>query len=183
MTRNPRKCSYLCCPLQRASLLESLSSLALPRSEMALLQPSASIGTSKKTRKQVLREALRQKQLRTGDVSEKHVGGVDVTQGATRGAEDSTLSGTSWRRKKRKQRKLKVEKVMLDPKPPGPPTPPLSASDASGNEGSTTEEEDEKGTLSCVVSTLVGSCLATKVFIGKLIAGYRRGVGDHRIGR
>ena len=138
---------------------------------MALLQPSASIGTSKKTRKQVLREALRQKQLRTGDVSEKHVGGVDVTQGATRGVEDSTLSGTSWRRKKRKQRKLKVEKVMLDPKPPGPPTPPLSASDASGNESSTTEEGgDENGTLSCVVSTLVGSCLATKGFIGKLPA-------------
>ena len=33
------------------------------------------------------------------------------------------------------------------------------------------------------VCVFVGCCLATKVFIGKLPAGYTRPMGDHRVGQ
>ena len=95
--------------------------MALPQSEMSLLQPSTSIGTTKKSRKQILREISQQKHLRTTcsrSSSEKRVKSLDSVQKSER--DDVSLVGTSWRkgRGRRKRRKLKVEKVMLDPKPP-----------------------------------------------------------------
>lgn len=107
--------------------------MTLPQSEMALLQPSTSIGTSKKSRKQVLREAIQQKQLGTGGIVEKSDRSVDAVQ---EGDNESSLSGTSWRRKNRKRRKLKVEKVMFDPKPP-------VGAVSSGEDGSDGEEEGD----------------------------------------
>lgn len=97
-------------------MLESLSLMALPQSEMALLQRSSTIGASHKTKKQILRElALHQKWLKTGAMSQSRTENLERSGGE---GDDSMLSGTSWRRKKkRRRRKLKVEKVVLDPRP------------------------------------------------------------------
>ena len=121
---------------QRASILESLSSMALPQLEMALLQPSTSIGTSKKSKKQILREISQQKQLRTSSSSEKCVKSFDPAQDADVG--DANLVGTSWRKRKRKRRKLKVEKMILDPKP----STPLEANEGESNDEQLEEKSD-----------------------------------------
>ena len=107
--------------------------MALPQSEMALLQPSTSIGSSKKSNRQIQREVLQQKQLRTSSGLEKHVKTLDPIQEAD--GDDASLSGTSWRKKRRRRRKLKVEKMMLDPKPP--------VGEASDGESSDEEESDQ----------------------------------------
>lgn len=121
-------------------MLESLSSMAVPQSEMVLLQRSTSIGTSKKTKKQMLRElALHQKQHRTNDLLQK---GMEKEGGSE---DDSTLSGTTWR-KKRKRRKLKIEKVMLDPKPPAV----CDSSDGSSEDEDEDREPEGRTTLYCV---------------------------------
>lgn len=103
---------------------------------MALLQPSTSIGSSRKTKKLILQEALRQKQLKTGGAFDK-----DIRFHKDNGGDCSALSGTSWKKKNRKRRKLKVEKMMLDPKPPPPPSIDEESEDEISS--TTTEEEQE----------------------------------------
>ena len=128
-------CTSVSLSLQRASVLESLSSMALPRSEMALLQPSTSIGTSKKSKKQILREISQQKHLGTGSCSEKRIKSLDSVQETDR--DDTKLVGTTWRKRRRKRRKLKVEKEILDPKPPVH----LEASEGESSDEQQVEEE------------------------------------------
>ena len=133
--------------------------MALPQSEMSLLQPSSSIGTTKKSRKQILREISQQKHLRTtcsSSSSEKRVKSLNSVLESER--DDFNLVGTSWRRGrgrgKKKRRKLKVEKVMLDPKPP----PSVFHETGEGEDGSCDEqqvEEDENGDSSGGTCTYV----------------------------
>ena len=131
--------------------------MALPQSEMSLLQPSTSIGTTKKSRKQILREISQQKHLRTTcsrSSSEKRIKSLDSVQKSER--DDVSLVGTSWRkgRGRRKRRKLKVEKVMLDPKPP----PAVFRETGEGEDSSCDEqhvEEDENGDSSGGTCTYV----------------------------
>ena len=113
--------------------------MALHQSEMSLLQPSASIGTSKKSKKQTLREISQQKHLRGSSGSERHVKSLDPVQESDR--DDTNLVGTSWRKKKRKRRKLKVEKVILDPKPP-PVHHEVGDGESSSEEEQQVEQEE-----------------------------------------
>ena len=114
-------------------MLESLSSMALPPSEMALLQRSSSMGTSHKTKKQILRElALHQKRLKSGAVSQTRTESLERGEGEE---DDSMLSGTAWRRRKRRRRKLKVEKVVLDPRPPTVDEPGSSERESDDSSG------------------------------------------------
>ena len=115
--------------------------MALPQSEMALLQPSTTLGTSKKSKKQILREILRQKQLGIGSDFEKSVKTFDPVSEA--GGDDANLLGTTWRKTRRKRRKLKVEKVLLDSKPP----PSVPSREASEDESSDTELEESDHSL------------------------------------
>lgn len=145
--------------LQRASVLESLSSMALPQSEMSLLQSSTSIGTSRKSKKQILQEISQGNHLRTSGGSEKRIKSLDPVREPD--SDDSNLIGTSWRKRRRKRRKLKVEKMILDPKPP----PAHCHRDPDEGESSDEQQEEEKesdnssggmdGICSLVVITLI----------------------------
>ena len=115
--------------------------MALHQSEMSLLQPSASIGTSKKSKKQILREISQQKHLRDSSGTERHVRIFDPVQESDR--DDTNLVGTSWRKKRRKRRKLKVEKVILDPKPS--PVHREAGDGESSSEEEQRVEEEESG--------------------------------------
>ena len=110
--------------------------MALPQSEMALLQPSTSIGTSQKSKKQILRELLQQKQLRASTSCEKRAKTFDSAQEAD--VDDANLVGTSWRKRRRKRRKLKVEKMILDPRP----LPPLEVSEGESSSEQQLEKSD-----------------------------------------
>ena len=133
--------------------------MALPQSEMSLLQSSTSIGTSRKSKKQILQEISQRNRLRTNGDSEKRIGSLDPVR-ETEG-DDANLVGTSWRKRRRKRRKLKVEKMILDPKPP----PVLHRCDPDEGESSDEQQEDEEesdnssggmdGISSLVVTTLI----------------------------
>lgn len=112
--------------------------MALPQSEMSLLQSSTSIGTSRKSKKQILQEILQRNRFRTSGGSEKRIGSLDPVR-ETEG-DDANLVGTSWRKRRRKRRKLKVEKMILDPKPP----PVLHYHEANEGESSDEQQEDEE---------------------------------------
>ena len=114
--------------------------MALPRSEMALLQPSTTLGSSKKTRREVEREVHRSKMLRGERASKSDIDGEKVMDGEGGSYGGSVLTGTAWRRKKRKRRKLRVEKVMQDPKV----QPVDGEGGEDGESESSGEEEDEE---------------------------------------
>ena len=135
--------------------------MALPPSEMALLQRSTSICTSRKTKKQVLKElALQQKQLRTGTMSQNRTKSLEVDGGE---GDDSVLIGTAWgkkRRRRRSRRKLKVEKVVLDPRQPSVDESGSSERESDDSSG----EEDDRDSDSKARHTRV--CCNTSVCTG-----------------
>lgn len=123
--------------------------MALPQSEMSLLQSSISIGTSRKSKKQILQEVSQRNHLRTSEKRIKSLDPVRETEG-----DDANLVGTSWRKRRRKRRKLKVEKMILDPKPP----PILHRCDPDEGESSDEQQEesdDSSGGMDGISSLVV----------------------------
>jgi hypothetical protein len=108
---------------------------------MSLLQPSTSIGTSKKSKKQILQEISQQNHLRTSGGLEKRVKKSVNSVHEPDNGDDTSLVGTLWRKRKRKRRKLKVEKMILDPKPPLVHHPEAGEGESSSDEQQMEDED------------------------------------------